>query len=47
MKELFIVEGESSASSVRQGMHKPSQSVLASRGKLINVEKSNYYQGIS
>ena len=40
MKELFIVEGESAASSVRQAMHKPSQSVLASRGKLINVEKA-------
>lgn len=39
MKELFIVEGESAASSVRQAMHKPSQSVLASQGKLINVEK--------
>jgi DNA gyrase/topoisomerase IV subunit B len=40
MKELFIVEGESAASSVRQAMHKPSQSVLASQGKLINVEKA-------
>jgi DNA gyrase/topoisomerase IV subunit B len=40
MKELFIVEGESAASSVRQAMHKPSQSVLACQGKLINVEKA-------
>ncbi len=40
MRELFIVEGESAASSVRQAMHKPSQSVLASQGKLINVEKA-------
>ena len=41
MKELFIVEGESAASSVRQAMHKPSQSVLASQGKLINVDKAS------
>ena len=41
MKELFIVEGESAASSVRQAMHKPTQSVLASQGKLINVEKAS------
>ncbi len=40
MKELFIVEGKSAASSVRQAMYKPSQSVLASQGKLINVEKA-------
>lgn len=40
MKELFIVEGESAASSVRQAMNKPSQCVLASQGKLINVEKA-------
>ncbi len=39
MKELFIVEGESAASIVRQAMHKPTQSVLASQGKLINVKK--------
>ncbi len=42
MKELFIVEGESAASSVRQAMNKASQSVLASKGKLINVEKATY-----
>ena len=41
MKELFIVEGESAASSIRQAMHKPTQSVLASQGKLINVEKAS------
>jgi DNA gyrase/topoisomerase IV subunit B len=39
MKELFIVEGESAASIVRQAMYKPTQSVLASQGKLINVKK--------
>lgn len=38
--ELFIVEGESAASSVRQAMHKPTQSVLATRGKLLNVERT-------
>ena len=42
MKELFIVEGESAASTVRQAMHKTSQSVLASQGKIINVEKATY-----
>ena len=41
MKELFIVEGESAASSVRQAMNKSTQSVLASQGKLINVEKAS------
>lgn len=41
MKELFIVEGESAASSVRQAMYKPTQCVLASQGKLINVEKAS------
>jgi len=41
MKELFIVEGNSAASSIQQAMHKPSQSVLASQGKLINVEKAS------
>ena len=39
MKELFIVEGESAASTVRQAMHKSSQSVLAIQGKLINAAK--------
>ncbi len=42
MKELFIVEGESAASTIRQAMHLPSQSVLASQGKLINVEKASH-----
>ena len=40
MKELFIVEGESAASTIQQAMHKPSQSVLAIQGKLINAEKA-------
>ncbi len=40
MKELFIVEGKSAASTVRQAMHKPSQSVLAIQGKLINAAKA-------
>ncbi len=42
MKELFIVEGESAASTVRQAMHKTNQNVLASQGKLINVEKATH-----
>lgn len=41
MKELFIVEGKSAASTVQQAMHKPSQSVLALQGKLINVDKAS------
>lgn len=41
MKELFIVEGVSAANSIQQAMHKPSQSVLACQGKLINVEKAS------
>lgn len=40
VKELFIVEGESAASTLRQAMHKPSQSVLAVQGKLINARKA-------
>ncbi len=40
MKELFIVEGKSAASSIRQAMHKPSQSVVAIQGKLINAAKA-------
>lgn len=42
MMELFIVEGESAASIVRQAMNKTSQCVLASQGKLINVEKATH-----
>lgn len=41
MKELFIVEGKSAASTIQQAMHKPSQSTLAIQGKLINAEKAN------
>ncbi len=41
MKELFIVEGESAASTIRQAMHKQSQSVLAIQGKLINAAKAS------
>ncbi len=41
MKELFLVEGVSAASTLQQAMHKPSQSVLAVQGKLINVEKAS------
>lgn len=40
MKELFIVEGESAASTIRQAMHKQSQSVHALQGKLINAAKA-------
>ncbi len=39
-KELFIVEGESAASTVRQAMNKATQSVIAIQGKLLNVEKA-------
>jgi len=39
-KELFIVEGESAASTVRQAMLKTSQSVIAIQGKLLNAEKA-------
>ena len=42
MKELFIVEGKSAESSIRQAMHKPTQNVLACQGKLINVEKAAF-----
>lgn len=40
MKELFLVEGESAASTVRQAMYKPTQCVHACQGKLINVERA-------
>jgi DNA gyrase subunit B len=40
-KELFIVEGESAASTVRQAMDKQSQCVLAVQGKFINVTKAS------
>jgi DNA gyrase/topoisomerase IV subunit B len=40
-KELFIVEGKSAASTVQQAMHKPTQSVLALQGKLINAAKAS------
>ena len=46
MRELFIVEGESAASSVRQAMHKPSQSVLASQGKLTNLPENFSVTGL-
>jgi topoisomerase-4 subunit B len=39
-KELFIVEGKSAASTVRQAMHKASQNVIAIQGKLLNAEKA-------
>jgi DNA gyrase/topoisomerase IV subunit B len=39
-KELFIVEGESAASTVTQAMHKATQSVMAVQGKLLNTEKA-------
>ncbi len=42
MKELFIVEGKSAASTIRQAMHKPTQDVFACQGKLINVEKASF-----
>ncbi len=40
MKELFVVEGESAASTIRQAMHKQNQSVHALQGKLINAAKA-------
>ncbi len=40
-KELFIVEGKSAASTIRQAMHKPTQSVYAIQGKFINVDKAS------
>lgn len=39
-RELFIVEGESAASTVRQAMLKTTQSVIAVQGKLLNVVKA-------
>ena len=41
MKELFIVEGKSAASTVQQALYKPSQTVLAMQGKIINVDKTS------
>ncbi len=41
LSELFIVEGESAASTLRQALHKPSQQVLALQGKLINCAKAS------
>ena len=41
IKELFIVEGQSAASTVRQAMHKPTQSVFAIQGKLINAARAS------
>jgi DNA gyrase/topoisomerase IV subunit B len=40
LRELFIVEGKSAASTLRQAIHKPDQSVLAIQGKLINAAKA-------
>lgn len=39
-KELFIVEGESAASTVRQAMKKPAQQVIALQGKLLNTTRA-------
>jgi len=36
-KELFIVEGQSAASTLRQAIKKSDQTILAVQGKLINV----------
>ncbi|HFD13068.1 MAG TPA: hypothetical protein ENJ32_11465 [Crenotrichaceae bacterium] len=47
MKELFIVEGESAASTVRQAMYKPDQSVLALQGKLINTATTSISKVLS
>ena len=41
LKELFIVEGKSAASTLQQALHKPTQSVHALQGKLINAEKAS------
>ena len=38
-KELFIVEGKSAASTLRQAINKSDQSIHAIQGKLINVAK--------
>ncbi len=40
-KELFIVEGKSAASTLRQAITNPDQSILAIQGKLINVTKAS------
>lgn len=40
-KELFIVEGESAASTLQQALDKPTQSVLAVQGKLLNTAKAS------
>ena len=41
-RELFIVEGDSAAGSVRRASNKKFQEVLPIRGKIINAHKSDY-----
>ncbi len=41
IKELFIVEGKSAASTLGQAINKSDQSILAIQGKLINVAKAS------